>query len=54
VVAIERGEELFVEFDHNLEIHPGDTVYLCGSEHAVAKYFADFPEARGPSASAIR
>jgi Trk K+ transport system NAD-binding subunit len=48
VVAVERGEELFVEFDRGFEIRPGDSVYLCGSERAVSKYFADFPTARSP------
>lgn len=53
VVAVERGEELFVEFDQDFEIRSGDSVYLCGSESAVGKYFADFPKARGPSAGAL-
>ena len=48
VVAVERGEELFLEFDRGFEIRPSDSVYLCGSERAVSRYFANFPTARSP------
>jgi uncharacterized protein with PhoU and TrkA domain len=45
-VVIERGEDLFTELDRDFEIHPGDSIYLCGSEEAVEKYFELFPQAR--------
>ncbi len=50
IVAIERHEELFVDFAGDFEIDPGDSIYLCGSEEAVDKYFGLFPEARSASA----
>jgi Trk K+ transport system NAD-binding subunit len=46
IVVIERDRELFVEFDRDFEIRPGDSIYICGSEEAVDKYFELFPEAR--------
>jgi Trk K+ transport system NAD-binding subunit len=53
IVVIERDRELFAEFDRDFEIRRGDSVYLCGTEEAVDKYFELFPEARGahPGAS---
>jgi len=50
IVAIERDEKLFVDLERDFEIGPGDSVYLCGSEEAVDKYFELFPDARSPSA----
>ena len=52
IVVIERGEDLFTEFDRDFEIHPGDSICLCGSEEAVEKYFELFPQARGVPARA--
>ena len=46
IVVIERGENLFTELDRDFEIRPGDSIYLCGSEEAVEKYFELFPQAR--------
>jgi uncharacterized protein with PhoU and TrkA domain len=53
IVVIERDRELFAEFDRDFEIRRGDSIYLCGTEEAVDKYFELFPEARGahPDAS---
>lgn len=50
IVAIERDEELFVEFDRDFEIARGDSIYVCGSDEAVEKYFESYPEARSSSA----
>lgn len=50
LVMIERDEELLADFDRDFEIRRGDSIYLCGSEEAVDKYFELFPEARSASA----
>jgi K+/H+ antiporter YhaU regulatory subunit KhtT len=50
LVVIERDEKLFTDFDRDFEIHRGDSIYLCGSEEAVERYFEIFPEARSASA----
>ena len=46
IVVIERDGGLFVDFDRDFEIRPDDSIYLCGSEEGVDKYFGIFPEAR--------
>jgi Trk K+ transport system NAD-binding subunit len=43
VVAIERGEDVIVEFHGGFEILPDDVLYLSGSHEAVAKFFKTYP-----------
>jgi len=38
IVAVERGEELLVEFAPEFVIQPGDAVYICGDGDAVHKF----------------
>ena len=44
VVAVERGEELLVEFGPEFRFQPDDAVYICGSAEAARKYDAIFPQ----------
>jgi Trk K+ transport system NAD-binding subunit len=46
IAAIERGAAIIVDPDREFEIEEGDSLYLCGSQEAVARYFELFPEAR--------
>lgn len=46
VVAVGRGEQVFVELEQTFQVEPNDVVYLCGTHEAVGKYFAMFPETR--------
>ncbi len=46
VVAIERGEDVIVEFHGGFEILPDDVLYLSGSHEAVAKFFKTYPGSR--------
>lgn len=52
IVVIERDGDLLVDFDRDFEIHPADSIYLCGSEEGVHKYFELFPEARAQPGAA--
>lgn len=45
VVAVERGEELLVEFVTGFVFQPGDAVYICGSAEATQKFDQLFPQA---------
>jgi Trk K+ transport system NAD-binding subunit len=45
VVAVERGEELLVDFDAGFVFQPGDAVYICGSAEAEQKFYQLFPQA---------
>lgn len=47
VVAVERGEELAVEFDHDFRFAPGDQLYVTGASEAVAKFRATARNAAG-------
>ena len=38
VVAVERGDELLVEFDSDFRFRSGDDVYICGSSEATNRY----------------
>ncbi len=49
VVAVERGEELLVEFVDDFRFHAGDAVYICGSGEATQKYSETFPQQAGPT-----
>ena len=44
VVAVERGEELLVEFGPDFRFEAGDFVYICGSAEAAQKYYEVFPQ----------
>jgi Trk K+ transport system NAD-binding subunit len=43
VVAIERGEDVIVEFHGGFAILPDDVLYLSGSHEAVGKFFKTYP-----------
>lgn len=44
VVAVERGEELLVEFDADFTFQPDDAVYICGSVEAAQKFSQLYPQ----------
>ena len=44
VVAIERGEQLLVEFAPDFRYESDDAVYICGSAEAAQKFYAVFPQ----------
>lgn len=44
VVAVERGEELLVEFAGDFRFESKDAVYLCGSAEAAQRYYEIFPQ----------
>ncbi len=44
VVAVERGEELLVEFAAEFKFAPNDAVYICGSAEASQKFYQLFPQ----------
>jgi Trk K+ transport system NAD-binding subunit len=44
VVAVERGDELLVEFGADFVFQRGDAVYICGSAEATQKFDALFPQ----------
>ncbi len=45
VVAVERGDDLLVEFRSGFSFQAGDAVYICGSGEAVEKFYRIFPQA---------
>lgn len=46
IVAVERGDQVIVEFDPAFEVLAEDTVYVSGTTEAVATYFKGFPNTR--------
>lgn len=44
VVAVERGDELLVEFGPDFRFAADDFVYICGSAEAAQKYYEVFPQ----------
>jgi Trk K+ transport system NAD-binding subunit len=44
VVAVERGDELLVEFPADFKFAPNDAVYICGSDEASQKFYQLFPQ----------
>jgi len=49
VVAVERGEEVLAGSDPEFQFEPGDSVFICGTNEAIARYHEIFPQ---PSAKA--
>jgi len=45
VVAVERGDEVIVEFDLDFKVQPDDTVYITGTEDGITTYFKRFHDA---------
>jgi voltage-gated potassium channel len=46
VVAVERGEQVFLEFDRTFQLEPDDVVYLSGTLESIGAYFVQFPQTR--------
>ena len=46
VVAVERGEQVFMEFDRHFQLERDDVVYLSGTLESIGAYFLQFPETR--------
>jgi Trk K+ transport system NAD-binding subunit len=46
VVAVERGKQVLVRFEHDFSFEARDLVYICGSEEATRKFAAEFPAAK--------
>lgn len=44
VVAVERGDEVLVEFGPDFRFVPEDTLYVCGSHAAVRRFTEVFPQ----------
>ena len=44
IVAVERGEELLVEFPTDFKFAANDAVYICGSAEATQKFYQLFPQ----------
>jgi Trk K+ transport system NAD-binding subunit len=44
VVAVERGDDLLVEFGADFRFHGADAIYICGSAEATQKYSEIFPQ----------
>jgi Trk K+ transport system NAD-binding subunit len=42
VVAVERGEEVLVEFGPEFRFRPDDSLYVCGSHRAVRRFTETF------------
>ncbi len=45
VAAVERGDEVHVEFDGTFTLESDDIVYICGTTETIAQYFKVFPGA---------
>ena len=43
VVAIERGEQVLMEFPPSFTLSPDDALYICGTPDAVNLYYEEFP-----------
>ena len=44
IVAVERGEDLLVEFPPEFRFESDDSVYICGSAEAARKFYEIFPQ----------
>ena len=44
VVAVERGDELLVEFGDEFRFQTGDAIFICGSSEAAQKYSEVYPQ----------
>jgi Trk K+ transport system NAD-binding subunit len=44
IVAVERGEELLVEFPTDFKFAANDAIYICGSAEATQKFYQLFPQ----------
>jgi len=53
IVAVERDDDVVVEFDAEFVLQPSDAVYVCGTPEAIATYVEIFDAAsRSPAAGA--
>ncbi|MDP2008478.1 MAG: NAD-binding protein [Rubrivivax sp.] len=53
VVAVERGNDVLVEFDDDFVVRPDDALFVCGSLNSLARYQREFQVSSGPAALAL-
>ena len=42
VVAVERGDRVFVEFDNAFMVQSDDTLFICGTPECLERYLREF------------
>jgi len=50
LVAVERGQEVLVEFDDAFLVRPDDALIVCGSLDSLERYQREFQAAAAPAA----
>jgi len=46
VVAVERDEQILMEFPPSFTLAPDDALYICGTTRAVNLYYDEYPASR--------
>jgi Trk K+ transport system NAD-binding subunit len=46
IVAVERGDELLMDFTEPLTMEPGDRLYVCGTADAISAFTREFAASR--------
>ncbi len=49
VVAVERGQDVFVEFDDDFLLRPDDALFVCGSNSCLGRYQREFQASTAPA-----
>ena len=52
VVAVERGQDVLVEFDDDFKVRPDDALFVCGSIKSLERYQRAFHVATAPAVRA--
>ena len=52
VIAVERGPDVLVEFDHDFAVRPNDALFVCGSIRSLERYQREFHASPAPSGRA--
>ena len=51
MVAVERGQTVFVQFDDAFRVRPDDVVFVCGTLGSLSQYLREFQAAPDESPS---
>jgi len=51
IVAVERGQDVFVEFEDDFLLRPDDALFVCGSISSLGRYQREFQASTAPAPS---
>ena len=49
IVAVERGQDVLIEFDDGFSLRPDDVLFVCGTINSLERYQREFEASAAPA-----